>query len=111
MTAIPSDPGVRGTINPVADNIIFREPVLSGRKIDATKPFNQALSDGGGQPIRVVVDSGGVKYIMQGNHRVCGAQEDSVQGVGCLLYTPEQWEEFTGMPFLSRGTNNPQVGP
>jgi hypothetical protein len=100
MVAGPTDPGVRGTINPVTDNIIFREPLLSARKIAAVNPFDQARSDAGGQPIRVVVDSSGVKYIMQGNHRVCGAQEDGVQSIGCLIYTPEQWQEFTGMPFL-----------
>jgi hypothetical protein len=110
MAGDPTDPGVRGTINPAGDNIIFREPVLSARKIDAVKPFDQAQSDSGGQPIRVVV-SGGVKYIMQGNHRVCGAQEDGVQSVGCLIYTPEQWQEFTGMPFLPWGSNNPNIGP
>jgi len=110
MADDPADSGVRSTIDPIADNIIFREPVLSARKIDATRPFDQALSDGGGQPIRVV-DDGGAKYIMQGNHRIGGAQEDGVRSVGCLVYTPEEWQEFTGMPFLPRGTNNPNIGP
>jgi hypothetical protein len=105
------DPGVPGTIDPTGDDILFREPVLSGSRIDATKPFDQARSDAGGQPIRVVIADDGSKHIMQGNHRVYGAQEDGVPSVGCLIYTPDQWQAFTGMPFLPRGTNNPRIDP
>jgi hypothetical protein len=109
MASTP-DPGVRGTIDPTADTVVFREPVLSGPRIDAAKPFDQAKSDGGGQPIRVVTH-GGLQYIMQGNHRTYAAQEEGLRAVGCLLYTPEQWQEFTGMPFVPRGTNNPGIIP
>jgi hypothetical protein len=106
MTASGNDPGVRGIIDPAADTVVFREPVLSVSKIDAVKPFSQARSDGGGQPIRVV-QHGGLQYVMQGNHRTFAAQEEGLRGIGCLLYTPEQWEAFTGMPFVTRGTDNP----
>jgi hypothetical protein len=75
------DPGVRGTINPVKDDIIYRELELDGDRITAYKPFNQSLSDAGGQPIRVVVTTDGKKYIMQGNHRALGAAEEGVQSV------------------------------
>jgi hypothetical protein len=107
----PADPGVRGTIDPSRDDILFREPILSTARINATRPFNQALSDAGGQPIRVVVMADGTKTIMQGNHRAYGAQLDGVDSVEVLLYTPEQWEAFVGFPFLPGGTNNPAIQP
>ncbi len=109
MSSAPADPGVRGTIDPVGDDIIFREYRLDGRKIDACKPFDQAQSDAH-QPIRIIVDHDAKKYVMQGNHRVAGAQEDGLRSIGVLLYTPEQWEAFTGLPFLPGGTNNPYIG-
>jgi len=103
------DPGVRGTIDPVRDDVIFREPILSRARIDATRPFNQVKSDAGGQSIRVVIGPGFEKTIMQGNHRVYGAQLDAVDIVEALLYTPEEWEAFVGFPFFPGGTNNPSV--
>ncbi len=105
------DPGVRGTINPVNDNIIFRETTLRRAKIDAVSPFNQALSDAGGQPIRVVVTQADEKFVMQGNHRVRGAQAQGLQSVEGIIYNQEHWEALTGSPFLPRGTNNPAIGP
>jgi len=111
VSANALDPGVRGAIDPVRDNIVFREPVLSKARIDATRPFNQALSDGGGQPIRVVIGVGGDKTIMQGNHRVYGAQVDVLDIVEVLLYSPEQWEALVGFPFQPGGTNNPAIQP
>jgi hypothetical protein len=59
----------------------------------------------------VVVGSNNEKYIMQGNHRIRGAQMDGIQSVEGILYTPEQWEAFTGWPFQPGGTNNPPLGP
>jgi hypothetical protein len=104
-----TDPGVRGTINPSKDDIVFREYQLDAAKVDRYKPFDQARSDAR-QPIRVVITRDQKKYIMQGNHRVAGAQEDSLESVGAILYSPEQWEAFTGLPFLPGGTNNPYIG-
>jgi hypothetical protein len=106
---MPHDPGVRGTLNPAKDNILFREAKLFRRRLNKVRPFNQALSDSGGQPIRVVVGPSGEKYIMQGNHRVWGAQIDGLQAVEALIYTPDQWEALTGSPFVPRGTNNPAI--
>ncbi len=77
-------------------------------RVDAVRPFDQALSDGGGQPIRVVATNGEA-HVMQGNHRVFGAQQDGVTRVGALFYTPEQWADFTGLPFLPGGTDTPAV--
>ena len=57
--ADPQDPGARGAINPLKDNIIFREYELSRKRIADVSPFSQQLSDSGGQPIRVVVADGG----------------------------------------------------
>jgi hypothetical protein len=108
---VMKDPGVRGSLNPTQDNIIYREYKLSRLQIEDTKPFNQALSDNGGQPIRVVVTQGGEKYIMQGNHRIYGAREQRLQNVEAIIYTPEQWEVLTESPFVPRGTNNPAIGP
>lgn len=105
------DPGVRGTIDPTGDNIIFREPILRGPDVDAYRPFDQTLSDTGGQPIRVVAEPNGNTNIMQGNHRIQGAREDGVQSVGGIIYTPDQWTELTGGPFVPGGTNNPTIIP
>src|SRR5438128_609546 len=41
--ASPPDPGVRGAIDPTADTVIFREPILRGARIDAASP--------GGRPV------------------------------------------------------------
>src|SRR5262245_53386197 len=111
MTGDPANPGVWGSINPALDDIVFREPLLHQARVDAVRPFDQALSDGGEQPIRVVVVSMGEKYVMQGNHRVLGAQWDGLHSVGAWVYTPEQWEAYTGMPFTPGGTNNPAILP
>jgi hypothetical protein len=107
----PADPGVRGAINPLKDKIVFREYSLSRQKINDVSPFNQQLSDSGGSPIRVVVAQSGEKYILQGNNRVFGGQEQKLQSLEGLLYTEEQWEEFSGSPFDYRGTNNPRISP
>lgn len=112
----PADPGVRTTVDPADENLIWREgapgaPPLSRARIDATRPFNQALSDSGGQPIRVVRTADRRRFIMQGNHRLYGALEDGVDKVQVLEYTPEQWEHWTGMRFREFGSNNPAIGP
>jgi hypothetical protein len=80
--------------------------------IDATRPFNQARSDAR-DPIRVVVTPTGERYIMQGNHRVYGAQEDSLASIGVIIYTPAEWEQHQGisLPFVPSGTNNPTIVP
>jgi hypothetical protein len=105
----PIDPGVWGTIDPMEDEIVFREETLSRARVDAVRPFDQAKSDKGDQPIRVVVRQQTEKHIMQGNHRAFGAQEDGVRDVRALVYSPEEWEAFTGIPFRPRGTNNPEI--
>jgi hypothetical protein len=56
------------------------------------------------------VTAKGELVIMQGNHRVYGAQEDGLTNVVGLIYLPEQWEAFTEMPFQPGGTQRPQVG-
>lgn len=103
--------GTRGTLNPQSERIIYREGAtearpMSGAKIDSYKPFDQALSDK--QPIRVVRYNG-EDYIMEGNHRVYGAAEDGLTQIEVIFYTPEEWEQAMGMPFVPRGTNNPHV--
>ncbi|HKI35562.1 MAG TPA: hypothetical protein VKA46_27140 [Gemmataceae bacterium] len=108
MSSNPTDSGVRGTIDPIGDDIIFREFRLRGWNIDACKPFNQAQSDAH-HPIRIVVDHDGKKYVLQGNHRVAGAQEDGLRSIDGILYTPKQWEDFTGLSFIPGGTNNPII--
>ena len=107
----PADPGMRGNINPMKDRIVFREYSLSRERIEGVSPFSQALSDAGGQPIRVVVTPSGERSIMQGNHRVYGAQEQGLQSIEGIIYTPEQWESLAGSPFVLRGTNNPKITP
>jgi hypothetical protein len=109
MSGASADPGVRGTIDPARDTIIYREDRLDAQKVARYRPFDQAKSDAG-QPIRTVVTADGARVIMQGNHRVYGAQEDGLTEVGAILYTPEQWEAFTEMPFRPGGTGHPQVG-
>ena len=106
MSGSPPDPGVPGTFDPAHDTIIFRELRLDAQRVAHCRPFDQAKSDAS-QPIRVVVTAAGERVIMQGNHRVYGAQEDGLTSVGGLLYTPEQWEALTGMPFRPGGTQRP----
>lgn len=108
---VMEDPGVRGSLNPSQDNIIFRELELSRSRINQTQPFNQALSDTGGQPIRVVVTQNGEMHIMQGNHRIYGAREQGLPNAEALIYTPEQWEVLTESSFVPRGTNFPAITP
>jgi hypothetical protein len=108
MSGDPTDPGVCGTIDPSRDTIIFREAHLDAQRVARYRPFDQAKSDAA-QPIRAVVTADGARVIMQGNHRVYGAQQDRLTGVGALLYTPEQWGALTGMPFRPGGTQGPQV--
>ncbi len=107
----PTAPGVWGKINPAKDDIVFRERELQRSRINALRPFDQTLSNGGGQPIRVVVGKSGEKYIMQGNHRIYGAQIDGLQEVEAIVYTPEQWEALTGSPFTLHGTRQPKLRP
>jgi len=109
--ATPTDTGVRKSINPSSEDIVYRETPLERTTIDEVSPFNQAASDAGGQPIRAVVTPDGKTYIMQGNHRVYGASEQGLQNVEGLIYTPEHWAEFTESPFTPGGTNNPEVVP
>src|SRR5262249_53471882 len=45
LSSNPPDPGVRGTIDPVGDDIIFREHRLDPDKVDRCKPFDQSQSD------------------------------------------------------------------
>ena len=103
------DPGVRGSINLQDANIIYREMTLEPQQLTAVRPFDQALSDAGGQPIRAVIGDQGT-YIMQGNHRVFGATLDNLNSVDGILYTPQQWESFTGSTFNpTLGTTTPKV--
>jgi hypothetical protein len=108
---VMEDPGVLGTINPAKDELMFVQTELSSSRIDSVSPFNQSLSDAGGQPIRVVVTQSGQKYIMQGSHRTVGAREQGLQSIRVMLYTPEQWEVLTEAPFSVRATNNPLILP
>ncbi len=110
-TVAMEDPGMWGSINPTQDKIMFVQSELSGGGINRVSPFNQSLSDSGGQPIRVVVAESGEKYIMQGNHRIYGAKEQGLQKVEVIIYTPEQWEILTEGPFVPSGTNNPRIVP
>lgn len=109
MPAIPADLGVRGTINAARDLIVYREVWLNLAKIARYRPFDQAKSDAE-QPIRVVETSDGAKVIMQGNHRVYGAQLDRLTAIGAYRYTPEQWLALTGMSYTPGGTDRPTIG-
>jgi hypothetical protein len=104
------DPGVRGAINIQEGNIVFREcSAWRPRSLAAVRPFNQTLSDAGGQPIRAVLAQERV-FIMQGNHRVWGATLDDVNSVEGILYSPQQWESYTGLPFdPAIGTTTPPI--
>ena len=48
---------------------------------------------------------------MQGNHRVFGATLDQLPSVQGKIYTPQQWLEFTDIPFSPNilRTNNPSI--
>jgi hypothetical protein len=107
----PPDLGVEETIDPLDDRLVFTEDPLSRQKIDAVRPFNQAASDSGGQPVRVTVCTDGSKYTKQGNHRLYAARLDGLRAVNALIYTPEQWEASFEMSFDGRGNNNPGIGP
>lgn len=102
-------PGRRGNLDLVEDRIVFRESPLRRHQIEAVRPFNQAKSDAK-NPIRVVEGPGRLRYVMQGNHRVYGAQEDGLTQVEVLLYTEDEWEELMGLPFVpGEGTEDPEV--
>ena len=103
----PPDLGEWGSIDPTDDRIHFLEDPLSRAKVDAVRPFDQAKSDGGGQPIRVVVSHDGNIFIMQGNHRVYGAREDGIRTIGVLIYSPERWEASFEIRSDRAGNNNP----
>ena len=103
------DPGIPASINLQETNIVYREISLNPDQLAAVRPFDQALSDAGGQPIRAVIGDQGA-YIMQGNHRIFGATLDNVNSVNGILYTPQQWESFTGSKFNpALGTTAPYV--
>lgn len=103
------DPGVRKSINLKGTRVVYREATLSSRRIDDVRPFDQALSDRSSQPIRAVIAEDGTAYIMQGNHRVFAATLDGVEFVEGLLYTPQQWQSFTGTDFKGWGAGAPPI--
>ena len=85
--------------------------VIDIARIDAAVPFNQALSDAI-EPIRVVRTQTGELHIMQGNHRIFGAIERELRTVQAIIYTPQQWEEFSGLRFNpAQGIPGPAIGP
>ena len=105
------DLGIEGTIDPTDPRLVFAEDPLSRHKIAAVRPFVQELSDGGGQPIRVVLaDDGGI-YLKQGNHRVYAARLDGLRVVGVRIYNQEQWEASFEQSFERWGNDNPGFGP
>ena len=107
----PPDLGIETAVDPFDEKLTFIEDPLSRSKINAVRPFNQASSDGGGQPIRIVVCSDGSKYIKQGNHRMYAAREDGLRSVKALTYSPEQWQASFVTSFEPWGHNNPSIGP
>jgi hypothetical protein len=107
----PPDLGVEGSVDPCDETLTFIEDPLSKYKINAVRPFDQAASDGGGQPIRVVVCNDGTKYIKQGNHRLYAARLDGLRSVKGLVYSPEQWEASFETSFEPWGKNKPAIGP
>ena len=107
----PPDLGVEGTVDPSDDRLVFTEDPLSRHKIDAVRPFDQAASDGGGEPIRIVIRNDGGKYIKQGNHRLYAARQDGLRSVKALIYGPEQWEASFESSFEAWGSNDPGIGP
>jgi RHS repeat-associated protein len=110
----PAEPpagGARGTIALGDTNINFTESELSQLKIDGVSPFNQAASDAGGEPIQAVQTADGRIFVMQGNNRVKGAVQQGLPSVDGNIFTPQQWEDYTGLPFVPRGTNNPKITP
>ena len=100
------NPGRVGQIN-LQGNVFYAEESLKRPKIDAVKPFNQALSDAE-QPIRVVVAPNGDVYVLQGCNRIFGALEDGVKSVNGVILTAAEYRHFYGAGTIS-GTPNPSV--
>jgi hypothetical protein len=84
---------------------------VSNTLVKRARPFDQAASDGGGEPIRIVVCGDGTKYIKQGNHRLYAARLDGLRSVKGLIYSPEQWEASFETSIEPWGKNKPAIGP
>ncbi len=100
------------SVNVANEKIVYRENTLYRGTIEKVKPFNPELSNAE-QPVRAVRASDGSLHIMNGNNRVYGAVE-SGSSVLMTIYSPAEWEAFTGMsfdPVAPNATPRPVIRP
>ena len=97
----------RKAVNPDDERLLFKEPNLKRSEVDSKKPFSQAKSDK--QPITIVEDGNGNKFIVEGNRRMQAAREENLSEVIVEQFTVEEFEKLKNTRILDIGVNDPVV--